>query len=468
MSTQLSDRLIRIITNLRAETAFNGKLSEPQTLATRMAKLHTPAVSLAIIDNFEIVEACAFGVNRNGDVSTLSENTLFQAGSISKPVFATAIMHLVQQCKLDLDEDINTYLKSWKIPANQGWQPHVTLRQILSHTAGLTVHGFQGYKTTETIPTLPDILDGKAGANSAPVEVNIIPGLQHRYSGGGTTVAQLAVTDYLNEAFPTIMQRLVLEPLHMHNSTFENPLPTHLLPKAAIAHPWRGDPLIGDHSVYPEMAAAGLWSTPTDLATFGLALQKGLRGDDTGFLTKQSVETLLSPVLQADKDSNNGYCALGFFCSGKETNTFGHGGWDEGFVAEASFHKTLGKGAVIMLNSNEGVCLLEEILNAVKEEFDWPKGETIEDTLILTNLDTYSGQYESALGHRFNINASSNGLQLQYDQQPPIDFKATSTTHFVADELNTELDFEQEKNTVLAVAISQNGVQIKAHKKTHG
>jgi len=464
MNSKISSRLQRIINNLRASTSFDERFSEPQTLSARLAKKNTPALSLAIIDDFEIAEVAAFGICKVGDPTPITEKTLFQAGSISKPVFATAVMSLVQQGKVDLDEDVNEYLKSWKIPANHGWQPRITLRQILSHTAGLTVHGFGGYLSTEAIPTLPDILNGENGANSGKVEANMIPGMQFRYSGGGTTVAQLAISDWLDETFPALMHRLVLQPLNMLNSTFENPLPSHLLPDAAIAHPWNGIPYQGDHSVYPEMAAAGLWTTPTDLATFGLTMQKALRGDDTNFLSKDTLETMLSPVLAQDHQSDNSYCGLGFFCSDKESNAFGHDGWDEGFVAQASFHKTLGKGAVVMINSNEGAPILGEMFRAIEEEFDWPRKSTDTEIVTLTNLSDYAGQYESELGHKFAIDAGEKTLFLVLPHQPPIEFSAQSATHFSTNAVNTKMVFELEDEAVVGLTANQGGGQLKAKK----
>ena len=310
-------------------------------------------LSIAVIDDFKLAGVEAFGVHEAGVSDIAGKNSLFLAGSISKPVFATAIMLLVQQGVIDLDEDINEYLKSWKVPANNGWLPRITLRHILSHTAGLTVHGFRGYLISEAIPTLPQILNGEQPANSPKVEVNIMPGLQFRYSGGGTTVAQLAITEHLNESFPDLMKLLVFEPLGMNNSTFENPLPADLHAMAAVAHPWKSVALKGKYPVYPEMAAAGLWTTAEDLAKFGIALKKSLSGTDASYLDKSTLETMLSPQLAKDKEASD-YDGLGFFCSGEgDAAVFEHGGWDEGFIADLTLYRSSGKGAVVMINSNE-------------------------------------------------------------------------------------------------------------------
>jgi CubicO group peptidase (beta-lactamase class C family) len=160
-----------------------------------------------------------------------------------------------------LDADIRTYLKSWQIPAgDDGWGPRINLRQLLSHTAGTTVHGFPGYPADGTWPSLAQILDGVPPANTSPIFVELVPGLQFRYSGGGTSIAQLAVTHVVGTAFPDLMRELVLAPLKMEDSSFEQPPSSRLADRAAVGHPQNGTPIPGGWHVYPEMAAAGLWS----------------------------------------------------------------------------------------------------------------------------------------------------------------------------------------------------------------
>src|SRR6185436_9257568 len=147
------------------------------------------------------------------DQSTLVDpTTLFQAGSISKPVAAVAALRLVDAGRIDLDADVNDYLVSWKVPANEGWQPRVTLRHLLSHTGGLTVHGFPGYARGQAVPTLVQVLDGAKPANTAAVRDNAVPGTQSRYSGGGTTIVQQMLIDVMGKPFPALMRELVLDP----------------------------------------------------------------------------------------------------------------------------------------------------------------------------------------------------------------------------------------------------------------
>lgn len=248
---EIRKRIERVVDGLLATTAAEGRFAEPAKLADRMAYRQTPGVSIAVVNGFELEWACGFGVREKGKPEPVTPATLFQAGSISKPIFALAAMRLVEEGKLGLDDDVNQRLTSWKIPATGGWQPRVTLRQILSHSAGLTVHGFPGYGVEERIPTVVEVLDGRPPANTARVEVNILPGVQFRYAGGGTTVAQQLVTDVLARPFPRILRELVLDPLGMKDSTYEQPLPPDRAAAAAAAHPWKSRPLAGRWHIYP-------------------------------------------------------------------------------------------------------------------------------------------------------------------------------------------------------------------------
>ncbi|MBX2885602.1 MAG: beta-lactamase family protein [Granulosicoccus sp.] len=460
-----SPQLGRIISNLRSATAFRDQYSKPSTLMDRMAQLHTPAVSLAVIQDFEITESGSFGICKVGASKPATQDTLFQAGSISKPVFAAAVMSLVQDKVLDLDEDINHYLKSWKVPSNRGWQPRITLRQLLSHTAGTTVHGFPGYQSTEQLPTLQQILNGERPSNTPKVEVNILPGLQFRYSGGGTTVAQLAVMEHLGETYPELMKRLVFDPLGMNNSTFENPLPAGLVVNSAVAHPAKSIPLTGGHHIYPEAAAAGLWTTATDLATFGLAMLNSLHGQETAFLNQDTIRKMLEPQLPQERGKDE-FIGLGFFCEDNNGDPFfGHSGWDAGFVAELKLYQRGGRGAVVMINSNEGHQLIGELMRAVADEYGWGAAPEIESTVSLSDLGPYIGQYQTEQSQLFHIRESTGGLTLQYDHQSPLDFKPSSEQLFYSPELNSELSFEFDaEGNVLALTIQQSDLELRAIK----
>ena len=191
----VASHIRNISQGLLVETAVNGVYASA-TLQERMAYYHTPGVSVAAVNDYRVEWAGGFGVQEAGTRRPVTATTRFQAGSVSKPTFAVVVMRLVERGAISLDRDVDRYLSSWKVPRVGDWQPHITLRQLLGHAAGFTVHGFLGYERDQAVPTVPQVLDGAPPANSQPVRVNILPGVQYRYSGGGTTVAQLAIEDY--------------------------------------------------------------------------------------------------------------------------------------------------------------------------------------------------------------------------------------------------------------------------------
>ncbi len=467
MAKLIKNSINNIITNLQPKTALEGKFAEAQTLSDRLAYYHTPGVSIAVINNFEIEWAQGFGVCDSRFEHQVATDTLFQSASISKAVFALGVMRLVEQ-GLNLDEDINNYLTTWRVPTNENWQPRITLRQILSHTAGLTVHGFPGYLVSESLPTVTQILNGEPPANTEKVEVNILPGLQFRYSGGGTTVAQQAIVDLQSKPFPQITHELVLHPLELTNSTYEQPLPQDWVKRAATGHPWKGIPIAGEFHVYPEMAAAGLWTTPTDLAKVGIELLQILNNRSSRtFLTKDTLTSMLCPQLEGQQVGEGKFAGIGFFCDGNEDSfQFGHTGSNEGFSSLMRFYPSSGQGAVIMLNSNEGWPLISEILQAIATEYKWtdylPKDKTV---VSLENLHDYVGTYLSTTGTEFIVNTNGGNLTFQYGQQPPLPIFPLSEIEFFSQAVNTTIRFERDDEAkIISMTVSQQGSQIKVDK----
>src|SRR5262252_2272528 len=292
MAQDAQGSIARVLAGVQPEAAVPAREGPPQTVSQRMAHYATPGASIAVVDDFEVAWARGFGVRTIGTADAVTATTPFQSASISKPVFALAVMRLVEGGTLDLDTDVNRYLTSWQVPANGGWQPRITLRQLLSHTAGVTVHGFRGYPASGPWPTPLEVLQGVPPANTPEVIVDLMPGLAFRYSGGGTTIAQQVVVDVLGRPFPDLMRELILDPLGMADSTFEQPLPAPMAARAAVAHPLNGQPLAGGANVYPEMAAAGLWTTAADLSRLAVALMCTLRGQRSALPLKPETAQL--------------------------------------------------------------------------------------------------------------------------------------------------------------------------------
>ena len=236
-SAQSSDAMAEHIRRIEAVAATiplgTGQAPLQLDLQTIMRQLQMPGLSIAVIDNFQIAWAKGYGVTAVGSTTPVSPDTLFQTGSISKPVAAMGTMHLVQEGKLSLDEDVNKKLLNWKVPENEFTREQkVTLRRLMSHSAGTTVHGFPGYPVGGPIPTLVQVLNGEPPANTKPIVVDIVPGTQWRYSGGGVTIEQQLVLDVTGKPFPQFMRETVLDKIGMDHSTYEQPLPPA---KAAMA-----------------------------------------------------------------------------------------------------------------------------------------------------------------------------------------------------------------------------------------
>jgi CubicO group peptidase (beta-lactamase class C family) len=373
---------------LRPAIAIKGRPAVRWTLNKRMEYYHVPGVSIAIIDNGKVVWAGGFGVKQAGTTDSVKTWTLFQAASISKPIAASAALHLVGVEKLSLDQDVNSYLKSWKVLKNSFTaREKVTLRRILSHSAGLTVHGFPGYSSGVSIPTLQQILGGEKPANTPAIIVDTVPGSQFRYSGGGFSVLQQLLIDMANESFPLIMKRLVLEPAGMPLSTFEQPLPDPRRQEAASGHDGGGVVLKGNWHTYPEMAAAGLWTTPTELAKWALNITDAWNGHTDKLLSRSMATQMLT--LQKPP------FGLGISLTGTDKAiAFSHGGSNEGLMAMLVMYPAVGKGAVVMTNANQGGLLFGEVLLSIAAEYQWPAGTQSEREVV--NLST--GQLDGLVG----------------------------------------------------------------------
>jgi CubicO group peptidase (beta-lactamase class C family) len=432
-----------------------------------MRQTQTPGASLALIHDFDVVWVGGFGVARIAEPRMISGDTLFQAASISKPVFALAVMRLAMSRHVDLDVDVNSYLTSWRVPDNRGWQPHVTLRQLLSHTAGMTVEGFVGYPMSGPWPTLSDILAGIPPANNPPVVVDRLPGLQTRYSGGGVTVAHQVIADVIGRPLPELMRELILDPLQMTRSTFEQPLPLWLTSNAAIGHPWNGLPIFDGWNVYPEMAAAGLWTTANDLARLGVELLRILRGDDSVLgLDRATIGEMLRPQLPGQEIGQE-FRGLGWRCKGRgDAFRFGHRGANIGYSSSIILLPARGQGAVVLLNSNQGFQLIDEIVQAIARQYSWPLAQ-LQKSITLTPLDAACvGQYRDTRGLTFTVTAVDGQTFLQFGHQPPLLLKPSSRLEFFADALDLQVRFETaEDGAIAAMTIINAGDSIVARKQ---
>lgn len=438
----LEARIHRVENGLLPSVLIKGAPPATMSLAERMRFYKVPGVSIAVIHEGRVEWARGFGVKEAGKNDTVTPETLFQAGSISKPVAALAALRLVQDGKLNLDEDVNAKLISWKVPENEFTREQkVTLRRLLSHTAGLTVHGFPGYAADAPVPTVVQVLDGAKPANTAAVRVDTVPGTLWRYSGGGYTVMQQLLVDVTRKPFPELLRQRVFEPLGLRHSTYEQPLPASLAATAATAHN-DGQPIPGRWHTYPEMAAAGLWTTPTDLAQIAIEIQRTLAGRSDKILTPATARRMVT-VERNDYGLGPGVEGTG------ASARFSHGGVDEGFEAFWLAYESTGQGAVVMTNGSGGSALAMEVIRAVAREYNWPPGFAPQERALAAvdpkTLATYAGTYEFRISPertiKLEVTSEQGKIYTVQDGSPKNEWLPFSETEFFRTTSGTTLQF---------------------------
>lgn len=412
-SPEIEARIRRVESGLLTFHAVRGETGG-QSIAERMRYHRVPGVSVAVINDGRIEWARGWGEAHAGSGIRVDTATLFQAASISKPVAAVAALRLVQEGRLALDEDVNARLRSWQVPASSLTAAEkVTLRRLLSHSAGTTVHGFPGYAAGVPVPSTVQVLEGEPPANTRPVRVDTLPGSLWRYSGGGYTIAQLLMADVTGRPFAELMREQVLEPAGMRHSTYAQPLPADRAGQAATAHRADETPVAGNYHTYPEQAAAGLWTTPSDLARLAIEVQRAYNGETGLILTPETARLMLT--------TQSGSYGLGFGVSGEgDSLRFEHGGSNQGFRAFFLAFAETGKGVVVMTNGENGAELGMEILRAVAREYGLPGYPVRERDAIRMEpaaLGAYAGGYTTVPDGdgpavQVDVEADGDGLRI--------------------------------------------------------
>ena len=340
-------------------------------LIERMAHYKVPGISIALVDKGELVWAKGYGVMEAGKERDVTTETIFQAGSVSKPVSAMVALHLVEAGLLDLATDVNDVLRYWKVPESKhtqvrrsGERPKVTLRGLLSHSAGLTIRGYRGYLSDRPLPTLRQILDGEKPANSRPVRVVQKPGKGFKYSGGGYLVIQQMIEDATGRSLADLAEELIFDKLGMASSTLNYPLPDIYTPLAATAHNKAGKLVPGKWHIYPEQAAGGLWSTPSDLARLIVEVIKSYNNESNLVLSMEMTRKMLTAQMDI--------AGLGFFITEEDGRIrFGHPGWNEGYHSLLIGNPVTSQGYAWMTNGENGKKLGMEVTRGLIEAFGW-------------------------------------------------------------------------------------------------
>lgn len=446
----------RVETGLPAVT--QGDRTERRSLTGWMEALAVPGVSIAVIDDNRIVWAKAYGVTTPGPLgSPITPDTIFQAASIAKPVAALAVLHHVERGTFELDADINGYLQSWRLPEGelQGGET-VTIRRLLAHTGGITPGGFQGYARTEPLPGITQILEGAAPATNPAARVLAKPGSEVAYSGLGYSLLQLALEERLEQPFESILQDSVLRPLALHDSSFDQVLSDADVERAARGHLGIGAGVDGGWRVYPELAAAGLWTTPSDLATLVLDVARSKRDGSGRLLSHDMARQMLSP--QGDG------MGLGLVVRGDGAfGYFAHSGGNPGYFAHFEMLADTGQGIVIMTNAEAGQALASLIVASVANEYAWPlpdrrkvspgrvervfaqldrvANKRVRAEVAPAVLSRYIGKYELAHGMLFDITLDHGQLQLRLGDQPQFPLFPESEVRFFLEAVDAQITF---------------------------
>jgi CubicO group peptidase (beta-lactamase class C family) len=438
---------------------IKGETKSCTSLSKRMAELHVAGLSIAVAHNGIIEWAKGYGVRQTGR-DLVNADTLFQAGSISKPVAAMGVLHLVQERKLSLDTDINMSLTSWKLPPS-GAAPGaiVTLRELLTHTAGITVHGFPGYAAGAAVPTLVEVLNGEPPANTAPIRLDSAPGKVWRYSGGGFTIMQQLTIDTVREPFPQFLHETVLVPVGMTHSTYQQPLPETLLNNAAMPYKEDGTPVEGGPHTYPELAAAGLWTTPSDLCRYIIEVQNSLTAKANHVLSQAMTQQMLTPGI--------GGWGLGLQIGGPAADPwFSHGGVNAGYESLFVGFAHNGDGAAVMTNTQGGSRLADQVMRAIAIAYSWPDWQPPVRTEVKVDpsiLARYAGTYKLAPNFRLTFTLEGDQLMAQATGEPKLPVFPESQTKFFLKVVDAEIEFfTDDKGQASYLILHQGGQDQKA------
>ncbi|WP_051365968.1 serine hydrolase domain-containing protein [Hamadaea tsunoensis] len=401
------------------------------TLSPTIAQhLHpdVPAVSAATLVN---------GVADTGTAGC-TPDTLFQAASISKPVAALAALILVDNDVLELDTGVNDQLGSWRIPDDPDWANRITLRQLLCHGGGLGPDSYPGYPQGTVLPSLDDVLAGRAPANAPGVRSLGLPGLAPLYSGGGYSVIQRLIEDNQTRSYAEFVNERIFLPLGMVNATFTAPDPA----EAALGHA-RGNPLPGGWRLHPELAAAGLWCTPTDLVLFAAALQNAFTAGP---------QAILDPILaQAMMVEHLPGWGLGVELAGPANGRwFHHGGSNEGYRAHLSATVGTGPAVAVMTNGEDGGEVIDPLTAALRTGLAWPDPAALVPTGNVEDLPPvdpeqvaalYSGTYVTLDGYELILSGVGRRFTLRAQGQRPIPIIPLSKTRAISPALPISLTF---------------------------
>ncbi len=360
------------------------------TIEERMSYYGIKGMTLAVINDYKVEWAKGYGWADSAEKRKVTAETMFEPGSISKSLNAIGVLKLVEDGKVDLNTDINQYLKTWKFPYDKKSKgKKITIKHLLSHTGGLSQHGFPGYYYNDTFPTIYQILDGKKPANTEVVRSEFEPGLKYKYSGGGSMISQLIIMDVTGKPYDVYMNETVFKPLGMTNSSFAQPQPSAKKDQLATGYDMYGNEIKGKHPILLEQAAGGLWTTPTDLSKFIIEIQLSLKGESNKVLSKEMTRKMLTAVADGGADS----MGMGVFLPKKKVKYFSHGAGNQGFRGHYTGSFEGGKGVVVFINGEKGE-IISEVVGSVAKAYNWQEYTGSEKRRFISVADSVMAKYE--------------------------------------------------------------------------
>lgn len=344
------------------------------TLDERMKFYGIHGVSIAVVNDYKIQWAKGYGYMDKHNEQPVTTETLFQAASISKAINTMGIIKLYQDGKVDLYKDINTYLTSWKFPYEKKHEGKpVNLANLLSHTSGITAHngkGFPGYEKGKNLPTIPQILNGEKPANTNGIKLYAVPDASYEYSGEGTLISQLALTDVTKQAYNDYMTKTIFEPLGMTHSYFIQPPTAEMDMRIAGGYDGKKQYIQGKYFVHPELSSAGLWTTPTDICKYIVETEMSLKGQSNKVLSKEITQLRFKPAKE-NIQTNIDLIMGGYLYKTKGDTYFFHSGGNNGYTCLHFGSINSGRGFAIMTNGSACIQFIKEIANSIARVYNW-------------------------------------------------------------------------------------------------
>lgn len=441
---------------------FKGMQPEKMNLMERMQYYRVPGVSLAVIDKLRVEWTMGYGFRRAGENNSITPETVFQAASLSQPVAGQTALHYVRTGKFQLNTGVNRLLRSWKLWEGDNInQREVTLFDLLTHTAGLVEWTFNGYSPDEEIPSSEQILEGLKPANSPCLRIVYSPGSEVRISELGFFLLQRLLEDVLDKPFADAASESVLKPLAMKRSAFSAVLPEALAGNAAVGHLRDGEPVKGGYNRYPELAAAGLWSTPNDMAVFVIDIMKTALGESDHVISPEAARAMLTPHV-----GNRG---LAFKVEDEGDDLyFTIRGRNHGFECVLVAYPVRRQGVVIMTNSDNGSYLIDEILRGVSAVYEWPHFQQEVKTLYRLDPSIYKqyvGRYEINPEYILDVKFEDYYLVIQPTGQAPTKFYVENPSMFFSTDPLIRIRFTRdETGRVNGLMLYQRDFSMKGRK----